>query len=332
MTDKEIRRILIEYLSTTNKTYRIFQEKSIGSSICDIMLVTDKLCGFEIKSDSDNFARIKRQIDAYVAFFDENTLVVGATHVEEAIAKMPTEWGIWCVDKGGVKIIRSATKNNKVEIEQQLSVLWKIELQNILLKHRFPAMRTKLKDEIIKKLIVLPFHVLKKQIVQELLSRDYSVFNADDSTLRSFEERGESGYNDVEMPFENELADYLSERDLTEFTLDRWMKIYRNALELKTQKEKRSIQVRGTVEHRIGYKDIDAYLGVPWVSLDIVKDFLREVFKLSKPDNLIYYEPITGHWSCSLCHLNSKEVNYVYGLPYFNAMRILEATLNLREI
>ena len=114
MTDKEIRRILIEYLSTTNKTYRIFQEKSIGSSICDIMLVTDKLCGFEIKSDSDNFARIKRQIDAYVAFFDENTLVVGATHVEEAIAKMPTEWGIWCVDKGGVKIIRSATKNNKV--------------------------------------------------------------------------------------------------------------------------------------------------------------------------------------------------------------------------
>ena len=53
MTDKEIRRILIEYLSATNRTYRIFQEKSIGSSICDVMLVTDKLCGFEIKSDSD---------------------------------------------------------------------------------------------------------------------------------------------------------------------------------------------------------------------------------------------------------------------------------------
>ncbi len=332
MTDKEIRRILIEYLSATNRTYRIFQEKSIGSSICDVMLVTDKLCGFEIKSDSDNFARIKRQIDAYVAFFDENTLVVGATHVEDAIAKMPSDWGIWCVEKDGIKVIRVATGNKKAEIKQQLSVLWKIELQNILLKNRFPAMRTKPKDEIIKKLIVLPQNALKKQIVQELLARDYSVFNAEDFTLRSIAEGGKSDDNDVEMPFEKELADYLSERDLAEFTLDRWMKIYRNALEMKTQKEKRSIQVSGTVEHRIGYRDINVYLGVPWISLDIVKDFLREVFKLSKPDNLIYYEPITGHWSCSLCHLNSEEVNYVYGLPYFNAMRILEATLNLREI
>ena len=75
MTDKEIRRILIEYLSTTNKTYRIFQEKSIGSSICDIMLVTDKLCGFEIKSDSDNFARIKRdnQISEQPVFHEGET-------------------------------------------------------------------------------------------------------------------------------------------------------------------------------------------------------------------------------------------------------------------
>lgn len=332
MTDKEIRKILIEYLSATNKTYRIFQEKSIGTSICDIMLVTDKLCGFEIKSDSDNFARIKRQIDAYVAFFDENTLVVGATHVEEAVAKMPAEWGIWCVDKGGLKIIRSATKNNKVEIERQLSVLWKIELQNILLCNRFPTMRTKPKDQIIKRLREVPLRTLKGQIVHELLGRDYSMFNATDFTLRSIAEGSESDKTDVENTFEKELADYLSERDLAEFTLDRWMKVYRKAIELKIQKEKHSVNALKTVEHRIGYRDIRVALGVPWVSLDIIKDFLREVFKLSRPDNLIYYEPVTGHWSCTLCHLISEEVNYIYGLPYYNAMRILEATLNLREI
>ena len=60
MNDKEIRNILVGYLSATNKNYRIFQEKNIGSSICDVMLVTDKLCGFEIKSDSDNFIRLKK--------------------------------------------------------------------------------------------------------------------------------------------------------------------------------------------------------------------------------------------------------------------------------
>lgn len=72
MQDKEIRKILIEYLKIQHDKYRIYQEKSIGSSICDLMLVTDKLTGFEIKSDSDNYERLPRQIAAYNHFFDEN--------------------------------------------------------------------------------------------------------------------------------------------------------------------------------------------------------------------------------------------------------------------
>ena len=65
MQDKEIRRILIEYLGIKYKEYRIYQEKSIGSSICDLMLVTDKLTGFEIKSDQDNYELLPRQVTAY---------------------------------------------------------------------------------------------------------------------------------------------------------------------------------------------------------------------------------------------------------------------------
>ena len=72
MQDKEIRKILIEYLMIKHKDYRIYQEKSIGSSICDLMLVTDELLGFEIKSDSDNYDRLSRQITAYNQFFDKN--------------------------------------------------------------------------------------------------------------------------------------------------------------------------------------------------------------------------------------------------------------------
>lgn len=54
MKDADIRKILIEYIKTTHKkSIRIFQEKSIGNSICDVMLVDDKLTGFEIKSDAD---------------------------------------------------------------------------------------------------------------------------------------------------------------------------------------------------------------------------------------------------------------------------------------
>ena len=50
MNDKAIRDILIAYLQATNHEIRIYQEKSIGSSICDVMAVTDKLTGYEIKA------------------------------------------------------------------------------------------------------------------------------------------------------------------------------------------------------------------------------------------------------------------------------------------
>lgn len=88
MTDREMRGILIEYLMIKNRHYRIFQEKNIGSSVCDVMLVTDRLCGFEIKSDSDNLERIGRQVEAYERFFDENTIVVGKKYRDTGRQKL----------------------------------------------------------------------------------------------------------------------------------------------------------------------------------------------------------------------------------------------------
>ena len=76
MQDKDIRKILIEYLKIKHKNYRIYQEKSIGSSVCDVMLVTDKLIGFEIKSDSDNYDRLKQQVEEYIALVCEKYLIL----------------------------------------------------------------------------------------------------------------------------------------------------------------------------------------------------------------------------------------------------------------
>ena len=46
MNDKEIRKILISWLQACNSEIRIYQEKSIGTSICDLMAVTD--CPYRI--------------------------------------------------------------------------------------------------------------------------------------------------------------------------------------------------------------------------------------------------------------------------------------------
>ena len=50
MDDKAIRGILIEWLQANYPEGRIYQEKSIGESVCDVMLVSDCLTGFEIKT------------------------------------------------------------------------------------------------------------------------------------------------------------------------------------------------------------------------------------------------------------------------------------------
>lgn len=69
MDDKEIRKILISYLKVGQEKIRIYQEKTIGGAICDLMTVTDQLTGYEIKSDLDNFTRLDSQVWHYKRFF-----------------------------------------------------------------------------------------------------------------------------------------------------------------------------------------------------------------------------------------------------------------------
>lgn len=111
MNDKAIRDILIAYLQATNHEIRIYQEKSIGSSICDVMAVTDKLTGYEIKSDLDNYDRLETQIKAYDRFFDENYLVVSKSHSCSAEGKVPNYWGILCIYNDNITVVREAQKN-----------------------------------------------------------------------------------------------------------------------------------------------------------------------------------------------------------------------------
>ena len=132
MKDKEIRKILVAYLQTLGKEMRIYQEKSIGSAVCDLMTATDVLTGYEIKSDSDNYQRLENQVKVYNRFFDYNYLVVGAKHRASAEYKVPYEWGIIVIENDNVSVVREAKKNAYANRRSQLSVLWKLELKNIL--------------------------------------------------------------------------------------------------------------------------------------------------------------------------------------------------------
>ena len=207
MNDKAIRKILISYLKATHSDIRIYQEKTIGKSVCDLMAVTDCLTGYEIKSDQDNYARLDSQIENYQDYFNKNYIVVGTSHVNSAEMKVPESWGIVVVSEDNIGVLRQAKPNKAMYIRSQLSVLWKLELENMLNHFRLPFFALKRKGFIMDKLIeAVPEEELSRQVAYELLHRDYSIFGATDYT-ESNDENGDENNCDDDDPFDNDDGD-----------------------------------------------------------------------------------------------------------------------------
>lgn len=331
MNDKSIRQILISYLKSVNDEIRIYQEKSVGSSICDVMAVTDELTGYEIKSDLDNYSRLDMQIRAYNMFFDRNYIVVSHKHIKSINEKIPAEWGIIYILDNKIVIERIAKPNPKVSRRRQLSILWKLELKNLLIKNNLPLYAQKEKGYIADRIAAsVNNDLLGEQIARELMERDYSVYDAEDYTIKS-------NKSVTDIP-EAELIDRLSEEDLGQFTLDKWIDIYSKA---KTVKEKKNIVYKKKkaerVPHEIPYTDIEVSLGAPWISAAIISDFADHIIDCDNSwvdrRNLVKYEQVTSSWFVSdKKHYSTSSVTARFGTSRYTALQILEATLNLREI
>lgn len=337
MNAKSIKDTLISYLTAKYNEVRIYQEKSIGSSICDVMAVTNRLIGYEIKSDLDNYARLKEQVKAYTLFFDENYLVVGDKHINSAADRIPENWGIICVRNNEIVVIREAKVNSEVSRRKQLSMLWKLELKNLLIKNGMPIFAQKEKGYISDQIAnCVETKELGLQIAGELMRRDYSVYDdATDYTIYS----NSNACDDFPV---KEIVDILSEENLSEFTLDKWIALYKQATFLRGQKEavyKQPIKER--VPHTISYTDIEVSLGVPWVSPEIINDFVFHILDRNYCTfngglyQYVKYEPTTGSWFIKekkALGLGNVNAEVKYGLRRYNALWIIEATLNLREI
>lgn len=71
MHDKDIREPLFDFLEETYGKVRIIEEKQMGRSRADIVMVLpEALAGIEIKSDADTYARLGRQVKDYDLYFD----------------------------------------------------------------------------------------------------------------------------------------------------------------------------------------------------------------------------------------------------------------------
>lgn len=180
--DQDIREPLFEYLEDHFGKTRMFEEKRIGRSRADIIMLTDEcLIGLEIKSDVDTYDRLKRQVRSYNQFCDRNYIVVGKTHKKHVEEHVPKEWGILVVESDSDYAVinqqREALENLKMKREQQITLLWRPELQRLLAANALPVYKQKSKRFVQQKLLEkVEWPVLKRQMCEELFERDYTLW------------------------------------------------------------------------------------------------------------------------------------------------------------
>lgn len=183
--DRDIREPLFDYLEERFGRTRMFEEKVMGRSRADILMLTEEqIVGLEIKSDADTYERLKRQVKDYDKYCDLNYVVIGSSHARHVEKHVPVYWGILVIreEKGEVRIeeMRPPGENPKLKKELQLTFLWRRELFRILERNKLPKYRQKSRSFIGKKLLEkMDWVILKRQLCEELFERDYTLWNDD---------------------------------------------------------------------------------------------------------------------------------------------------------
>ncbi|MDO4345652.1 MAG: sce7726 family protein [Eubacteriales bacterium] len=177
--DRDIREPLFDFLEETYGKVRILEEKRMGSSRADIVMITpEAVVGLEIKSDADTYARLQSQIQDYEKYYDRNYAVVGTRHALHIRERVPEHWGIITVEpeegKTDFYVLREAKNNPNVDWKKKLSILWRPELVHIQELNAMPAYKRNSKELVIDKILAkVPRELLGPQICEELFERDY---------------------------------------------------------------------------------------------------------------------------------------------------------------
>ena len=180
MYDKDIREPLFEFLEEYYGKVRIIEEKKMGRSRADVVMVLPNVvCGLEIKSDADTYARLGRQVKDYNLYYDYNFIVAGTRHAHHVAEHVPDWWGIITVEmeegRADFYVLRKPEENPQVDWKKKMSLLWRPELVHIQELNGMPRYRDRSKQFVIEKILLkVPKEKLHLQISQELFERDYT--------------------------------------------------------------------------------------------------------------------------------------------------------------
>lgn len=178
--DKDIREPLFEFLEDRYGKVRLLEEQVMGQSRADVVMVLpEALCGIEIKSDADTYARLERQVRDYNLYYDYNIVVVGTSHAAHIEEHVPEWWGIITVeseeDRTDFYLMREAKENPKMEWNHKIEILWRPELAHIQELNRMYAYKQKSKRFVADQIVeTVEPKILAGQLSDELFERDYT--------------------------------------------------------------------------------------------------------------------------------------------------------------
>lgn len=211
--DKDIREPLFDFLELSYGKIRIIEEKAIGTSRADVVMVTpDALYGIEIKSDADSYARLASQVKDYDKYCDYNFVVVGTTHAHHIKEHVPEHWGIITVEaeenEPDFYVLRRPSHNPHVTWEKKLCILWRPELSRLQQLHDMPKYKEKSKQFVIEKIVGrIPERIaetdLRTQVSELLFERDYTTI---EETLTEYRKSETQKKLDVETDSAKRLA------------------------------------------------------------------------------------------------------------------------------
>ena len=190
--DRDIREPLFAFLEEKYGKVRFIEEKNMGRSRADIVMVTEgALIGLEIKSDADTYARLARQVRDYDRYFDRNICVAGVSHMGHIEEHLPHHWGIIAAEAlpdGRLDFYqaRKAQENPKRSLQRKLSLLWRRELNHMLGRNGMPRYAGESKHFVAMKLLSkIPEAALDIQIADELFERDYTTISDEIEAYRA---------------------------------------------------------------------------------------------------------------------------------------------------
>ena len=193
--DKDIREPLFDFLEEAYGKVRILEEKTMGKSRADAVMVTpDSLYGIEIKSDADTYARLERQVKDYNLYYDYNYAVVGTSHAAHIEEHLPGWWGIITVErvegKADFYILKKPLPNPEMDWQRKISILWRPELAHIQKLNGLPEYKEKSKLFVQRRLLEkVAAEVLQRQLCEELFERDYTAIAEQIKEFRSVNEK-----------------------------------------------------------------------------------------------------------------------------------------------